>query len=152
MNKPVDYLFESYHPGGTYSSLLPSVESREEIFALCAKLGIPNLVEADEYHCTLIYSKKDCTDIAKEDFNLPCSAIPVGFKILGTESKVLVLEVYCPNATFLHNMFMEKHGATHDYPDYIPHITIAKDYQGEPPTEVPEIQIDFTGFTIEELS
>jgi ribosomal protein S4 len=52
----------------------------------------------------------------------------------------------------LHEMFMEKHGATHDYLDYIPHITVANDYQGEPPTEVPEIQIDFTGFTIEELS
>jgi hypothetical protein len=150
--KKIDYLFESYHPGGTYSSLLPSVESREELFAYCAKLGVPNLVEDDEYHCTLIYSKEACPEIAKEDFSLPCSAIPVGFKILGTEKKVLVLEIYCPNATRLHDLFMEKYGATHDYPDFIPHITVASDFEGEVPIDIPEIQIDFTGFTIEELS
>jgi hypothetical protein len=146
-----DYLFESKYPGGTYSSLLLDEESSEELFAYCAKLNIPNLVEPDEYHCTLIYSKKDCPEVAKEDFDLPCGAIPIGFRILGVETKVLVLELYCPNATRLHELFMEKYGATHDYNEYIPHITVATNFEGEVPTDVPELEIEFTGRTIEEL-
>jgi hypothetical protein len=148
----VDYLFESAHPGGTYSSLIPSVESREELFAHCAKIGLENLVEPDEYHCTLIYSKVSCPDVAHEDFNLPCKAMIIGFKVLGAEKKVLVAELYCPNAARLHELFMEKHGATHDYPEYIPHVTIAEDFDGEIPVDIPDFDIVFTGMTVEELS
>lgn len=152
ISKVTDYLFESAHPGGTYSSLLPSVECREELFAALAKLDIPNLVDPDEYHCTLIYSRHPCEDIANEDFDLPCKAIITGFKILGTDSKVLVLELYCPNAIRLHNLFKARYGATHDYPEYIPHITIASDFSGELPVELPDIDVDFSGYTVEELS
>jgi 2'-5' RNA ligase len=150
--KTIDYLFESAHPAGTYSSLIPSVECKEELYAYCAKLGIENLVEPDEYHCTLIYSKHACPDVAHENFNLPCKALPIGFRILGTDKKVLVLELYCPNATRLHELFMGKHNATHDYPEYIPHITIASDFDDKVPIEVPEIEIEFSGMTVEELS
>lgn len=147
-----DYLFESAHPGGTYSCLIPSVDTREELYAYCASLNIDNLEEPDEYHCTLIYSKKACPDVAEEDFNIPCKALPIGFKVLGTDEKVLVLEVYCPNAVRLHELFMEKYGATHDYPEYIPHITVASDFDGEVPADVPEFEIIFNGQKIEELN
>src|SRR5574337_1110859 len=105
---PVDYLFESKYPGGTYSSLLVSDDSQKELFAFCASIGIDNLVDPEDYHCTVVYSKSPCPEIANEDFNLPCKAIPIGFKILGTDTKVLVLEVFCPNAVRLHNLFKEK--------------------------------------------
>ncbi len=150
--KKTDYLFESAHPGGTYSSIILSVESREELYAACAKLGIDNLVEPDEYHCTLIYSKVSCPDVEQEDFDLPCNAMIVGFKILGVDEKVLVAELYCPNAVRLHDLFMKKYGATHDYPEYIPHVTIAKDFKGELPNDIPEFDIEFSGMTVEELS
>ena len=64
----IDYLFESKYPGGTYSSLLVSDESQKELFAFCAGLGIDNLVDPADYHCTVIYSKVPCFDIADEDF------------------------------------------------------------------------------------
>lgn len=146
-----DYLFESVHPSGTYACIIPSRESQEEILNFCVEQGISNLVDSDEYHCTIIYSKKECPDIAKEDFGLPCKGLVTGFKVLGKEKKVLVLELYCPNAARLHELFMEKHGATHDYPEFISHITIAKNFDGELPKEVPEIEIEFNGFKIEEL-
>lgn len=150
--KLIDYLFESAHPGGTYSSLIPSVESKEEIFAFCNSAGIPNLVESDKYHCTLIYSRKPCQDISGEDYELPCKALPIGYKILGDEHKVLVLELYCPQAVRLHTLFRREYGATHDYDTYIPHITIAKDFTGELPIDIPTCEVDFSGYTIEELS
>jgi len=151
--KKIDYLFESAHPGGTYSSLIPSVESREELLNFCVKQGIENLVDSDEYHCTIIYSKTECSDVAREDFGLPCQALPIGWKVLGTDKKVLVLEIYCPNATRLHELFMEKHGATHDYPEYIAHITVASDAPNDwDRLELPDFEITFNGYTVEELS
>jgi hypothetical protein len=147
-----DYLFESTHPNGTYACLIPSVKSKEDLYAYCVNLGISKLEDPDEYHCTLIYSKSECPDISGEDFGNPCRAIPVGFKVLGKEKKVLVLEVYCPNAVRLHNLFMEKYGATHDYPEYIPHITVAGEFDGEIPADIPEFEIEFSGQKIEELS
>lgn len=147
----IDYLFESKYPGGTYSSLLVSDESQKELFAFCAGLGIDNLVDPEDYHCTVIYSKVPCFDIADEDFNLPCKAIPTGFKILGTDTKVLVLEVFCPNAVRLHNLFKEKYNATHDYPEYISHITISGEFDGEIPIELPEFEIVFDDFVVEKL-
>jgi hypothetical protein len=150
--KITDYLFESAHPGGTYASILPSVETKEGIFRFCSDLNIPNLVDPDEYHCTLIYSKKSCPEIANEDFSLPCSAIMKGFKILGTDKKVLVMELYCPQADRLHETFMNKHGATHDYPEYIPHITVAENYEDEDiPIDIYDGDIEFSGQTISEL-
>lgn len=148
----LDYLFESAHPGGTYSSIIPSMECKEELLAFCTKIGIPNLIDSDEYHCTLIYSKQSCPDIVNEDFGLPFNALITGYKVLGTDEKVLVLELYCPAATRLHDIFMKKYGATHDYPEYIAHITIASEFEGELPQELPEFEIIFTGFSVEELS
>lgn len=150
-NGTIDYLFESKYPGGTYSSLLPDRETKEKLFSHCAKLNVPNLVDPEDYHCTLIYSKKNCDNISKADFNLPCKALPIGFKILGDETKVLVLELYCPNAKDLHNTFLEKYGATHDYDEYIPHITIAKDFSGDLPIDIPDIEIIFIDKIIEKL-
>lgn len=148
----VDYLFESSHPGGTYASIIPSNETKEEIFRFCSDLGIENLEDPDEYHCTIIYSAKACPKVANEDFKLPCAAIMKNFKVLGEEKKVLVMELFCPHARWLHDQFMKKHGATHDYDEYIPHITVAKDFTGNIPEGIFDKDIDFNGQTISELS
>lgn len=151
MKKLFESLQNSPHPGGTYSALIPSRKSQEELLSFVAGLDVDNLEDSDEYHCTLIYSETPCPDIAKEDFALPCEAVPIGFKVLGEDKKVLVLEIYCPNASRLHDLFMEKYGATHGFPEYIAHITVAKDFEGEPPVDVPEFNIEFSGLMVEEL-
>lgn len=152
MKKLLESLQNSSHPGGTYAALIPSRKSQEDLLSFVAGLDIDNLEDSDEYHCTLIYSETPCPNIVKEDFALPCEAIPIAFKILGEDKKVLVLEVYCPNAARLHDLFVQKHGATHGFPDYIAHITVAKDFEGEVPTEVPDFNIGFSGMMVEELS
>lgn len=147
----IDYLAESAYPGGTYSSLVLSASTQEQLYSFCAGLEIPNLVEPGEYHCTLIYSKHPCPAVSDEDFALPCEAMAKGYQIFGQDEKVLVLELYCPNATRLHQLFREKYGAAHDYPSYVPHITIAHNFTGELPVEIPEFEIVFDGHGVEEL-
>lgn len=148
----IDYLFESSNITGTYSALLLSEDSREALYSFCAKLGISNLVPAEDYHCTLIYSRNPCHEVVNEDFNLPCGGIPIGYKILGVEKKVLVIELMCPNAANLHEKFVSEYGATHDYETYIPHITISGEYDGDLPVDIPEMIIEFTGLIVEDLS
>ncbi len=151
MKLPVDYLFENYQPGGTYCSILPSNESKEALLNFCAGLGIDNLVDADEYHCSIICSDEPCPDVAKAEFGLPFEAIMKGFQVFGEESKVLVIELLCPDAKTLHDNFIEKFGATHKFPEYVPHITIAKDFTGELPEDMFDGTITFNGQTISEL-
>jgi 2'-5' RNA ligase len=152
MKKPFGYLSEGMHQGGTYSSLIPSTEVREQLIAFLTDLGIDNVTPVRDMHCTLIYSRTDCSDIGSEDFTLPCSGIARGYQVFGEDEKVLVLELYCPNATRLHELFKEKYGATHDYDSYIPHITVASNFQGKIPAELPDFDIEFTGFVVEELT
>lgn len=137
---------------GTYASFQLSPASAKLLYDFCEEMRLPDRVEIDDYHCTIIYSHAPCPEVSQEDFNLPCKAVPKGYKLLGTEVVVLVLELECPNAEFLHNRFMEKHGATHDYDEYIPHITLTKSYYGtDLPADLPPFDIMFTGNTVEEI-
>jgi hypothetical protein len=137
---------------GTYASFHLSPASAKLLSDFCEDMHLSDAVEADDYHCTIIYSHAPCPEVAQEDFNLPCKAVPKGYKLLGTEVIVLVMELECPNAEFLHNRFMEKHGATHDYKEYIPHITLTKSYNGKVlPSELPPFDIIFNNFKVEEI-
>lgn len=142
---------DNTHSNGTYSSLKLSENSCDELYAFCATLGTDNLVDPQEYHCTLVYSSTPCPDIEKEDYKLPFKAMMKGFKILGVDEKVLVIELFCPEAKDLHRLLKTKYNAHHDYDSYIPHITIAKNFEGEIPTEVFEGEIEFVGREIEGL-
>lgn len=151
MKKLYESLKQSPHPGGTYAAIIPSRESQEELYSFMAGLDIDAIEDSDEYHCTLIYSKNPCPEIAREDFELPCEAIPRGFALFGSDKDTLVLELYCPNAARLNRLFMREYNATSDFPEYKTHITVAQDYKGDLPNSVPEFNIKFTGMMIEEL-
>lgn len=147
----IDYLFEDVeHPEGTYASLIPSTDSKEKLFRFCSDIGIPNLMEIRDYHCTLIHSDTPVPEIITEDFGLPILALMKGFKVLG-DKKFLVIELYCPDAKSLNERLSEKYGATSDFPDFIPHISIAKNFEGEVPTDIFDGQIEFTGQKISEI-
>lgn len=151
-NCMIDYLFESKYPGGTYACLKLSEETQEQLFAFCNEVGITDLVQPEDYHCTLVYSKTPCPDVTNEDFALPCKAMAKGYKVLGVNDKVLVLELYCPNAKRLHELFREKYNASHDYDEYIPHITISSKFNGETPIELPEFEIEFVDSEVSALT
>lgn len=150
--KHINYSLENTHKNGTYVALLPSAETKASLLRFCASLDVPDLVDSDEYHTTLIYSKVGCPDVVKEDFGLPIEAMMKGFKILGTDTKVLVIELFCPAAKRLHDRFRKEYGAHHDYDDYVPHITIATNFNGILPSAIFDDAVLFTGITIEELS
>jgi hypothetical protein len=51
-----------------------------------------------------------------------------------------------------HNAIRSLYGATHDFPNYSPHITLSYDYGDQKvPQQVPDISIEYTTVTIEPL-
>lgn len=139
------------HSAGTYSSIIPTDVDKTFLHQFLLDLGIPSLIDKDEYHCTIVYSNHPCPKIETENFELPCKAIPTGYAVFGQDSQVLVMTLYCPHARSLHKRFKEKYNAVFDYPQYTPHITIADNFLGSTPTELPDIILTFDSYVVEPL-
>ena len=57
-----------------------------------------------------------------------------------------------PELEKAHKEIRDKYGATHDYPDYHPHVTISYDYPDELPTEVPDMELEYDYVDIKPLN
>lgn len=56
----------------------------------------------------------------------------LGFDRFGTdEENILVLKLDAPTISARHHELRESFGATHDYPDFTPHITLCYDFTGD---------------------
>lgn len=93
-------------------------------------VGIFSPVNAIDYHSTITYSRKYIPNIESVlKNNQPKSWFfkPTRFALLGKDCekniKALVLLIEAPQLINLHNEII-KLGATHDFPDYTPHITL----------------------------
>jgi len=92
------------------------------------KLGIAKDFD-DEFHCTLIYSRKEVLidkDILNErPFDL-FSAKVKGYTIFESEvyGKSFVLKLDCEKCIEMHKKFMNEYDASFDYEEYIPHVTL----------------------------
>jgi hypothetical protein len=98
---------------------------------------IPNPLHPDKFHSTLIYSRKPIVDAEKLNFDqdeltkLQWIFYPDSLALLDSSSEshdksVLVMKLKAPELVDYHN-FLIKSGATHDFDDYIPHITLSYD-------------------------
>lgn len=114
---------------GVYCALELNTISKDAITDTVKQLDIPEAITSDEYHVTIAYSKKHFDPgytSRKEDIigtitdftYFPNSAKP-GYKAL-----VLLLD--CDEAVQLHDDTMDR-GASYDYPEYKPHITLSYD-------------------------
>lgn len=68
------------------------------------------------------------------------------WKIFPTQSgaKALVAIMDSPTLENHHKTIRKEYGATHDYPDYHPHVTISYDFgDGPAPTEVPDLELEY---------
>jgi len=142
-----EYLAEAEeHKDGTYGALLPTQTSREKLHEWMEKQDIPNLVESKEYHCTVVYSTKPVPEVADILAPVPFSATVREWKVFG-EDKMLVAALDCPQAQKLFDKTIDM-GAKNDYPEYVPHITVALKYEGDVPKEKPEFKIVFHKFKV----
>ena len=115
---------------GTYSKAVLSVSSSEKIGKLLDMLDIPNQVASHSLHTSIVYSRSVCDEIRNIPISLPIRATPKRFDLFdsGDNTTCLVLLLESDGLDFLHHHSREFYAATHDYPEYQPHITLSYDY------------------------
>lgn len=106
---------------GVYAAYHIAPESREALANHMKALGVNNLCDKSEYHITTVYSR---TPIKYKPSPAAITVHPIGYDLFGHPNKVLVLKVENPA---LHERFNKAKaaGASWDYPNYQPHITLA---------------------------
>jgi hypothetical protein len=87
--------------------------------------------------------------------SIPVEAQPVGYEIFPTKNDgyCLVLRIICPYATRI-NSQLTREGATSDYTEYKPHITLAYDIKEKVDVStlpVPQFQLVFDVLKVEPL-
>jgi len=123
-------LIETESTKGTYAGVRLSQDDEDTIIELVKKMEIPNPIERDAIHLTLLYSRKFLPDyeaLGKVDM----WAYPKGFHIFegGNGKDILVLLVDSPDLEKRHKLLMKEHRATYDFPDFRPHITLSYDLE-----------------------
>jgi hypothetical protein len=128
--RPVENDSEYGIDAGRYIGIKFTPDSKRELKNIIDNEGIPNYTDTDDLHSTIAYSKGsnipgyqvagkmekpveaeiDCFDIFKDQSGKNC----------------LVAKLNAPDLEQLHNKTRE-HGATHDYDEYIPHVTLSYD-------------------------
>jgi 2'-5' RNA ligase len=152
--------FKQYakHKDGTYVSLEMSESSRKLLDNFVKmNLGLEERVNPSTYHITVIYSRTPVptAENYEEHALLPTHAMITGYEVFPTkhDGKCLVMRINCPYATHL-NSLLTKEGATSDYSEYKPHVTLAYDITQEinPDTlPLPQFQLEFDTMKVEPL-
>lgn len=119
-------------PDGTYVGVKISKESKDKLYEMAEKLGVPNILPKKDYHITVIYSRKYLPNFeALGKLDEPIIAKPDKFSLFDAkdDNKCLVIELKCPDIVKRHNHIMKVHGATYDWDEYKCHITLSYDVE-----------------------
>lgn len=132
---------------GTYSSFQLNDASRKKLHDWLENNEIENLVDPDEYHVTVTYSRKSVPEISNLAPDLPIKVKAIGWEKF---DGLLVLKLAKNKLSKVYDQSIEL-GAESDYDEYIPHISVAKGYKGEVPKNIPKFYITLDEFKVEEL-
>jgi hypothetical protein len=152
MNKRLqDYMIlveeEQDHANGTYAEVTPSVKSLRIIEKIIHDLKLDNPTPSHEIHCTVTYSRRPCPSLADYEPDLPVKAGVKGFRVFPMQSgkNCLVLELESSDIVELHEYALSL-GATHDYDEYTPHVTLTYDWPNE---ELPQFDLQNVSLTFD---
>lgn len=151
---------------GVYVSAKFTPESANKLAEWCVSHLIPSPTNLTKYHSTIVYSRTDVPEADKlvDDFVKLHQKIKLQgerFELFdskggptGNEKKnVLVLVLKAPKLTKLHEL-LKKHGASHDYEEYHPHVTLSYevpdgfDYKSLP---LPDVELEVSDITAQPL-
>ena len=121
------------HKDGTYVSLEMNQQSRALLDHFVEmNLGLTERIDPNTYHITVIYSRTPVPAAETLEKTTSTTANAVQYEVFPTKEgkKCLVLRVESKSAEHL-NKWLNLQGATSDYPDYKPHVTICYDYNGK---------------------
>lgn len=118
------------HSSGTYAKFVPDEITKKRISTIINMINVENSISESEMHVTLIYSTRPCPDVKHIATPDVITAHGHEFDLFknpdGTNS--LVLKLVSDELHSLHDACRDVYRATHDFPQYNPHITLSYDY------------------------
>jgi 2'-5' RNA ligase len=127
---------------GVYVSTKFTLETDDKLYEFIKANNIPLNHAKKHYHCTLVYSKSDFPYIHSILLN-NTRARAAGWDVFGVgDNSVLVLRIESKELHERNKELMEL-GATSDFPDYKPHITVACADPNFDHTSLPLPKFDF---------
>lgn len=132
---------------GVYIGMFVNKESSDKLKDFCEQNNINiNLQVEDtnlDFHLSLLSSMNHSDDeITINKMSVKVKAVK--WEILdrkNEESKCLVLKVKASALDFLHNHIKNKYKLCHNFDDFLPHITIDYNFQGDKPNTIPDFHI-----------
>lgn len=120
---------------GTFAGIRLSQKTVNEIKRYQIDNDVQNPTQSHKLHITLLYSKKPCPGYRPfGTYNPPIKGTYEALKIFeskpdesGNTANCLVMVVDCPELIERQRYLVEKHGATFDFDEYIPHVTLSYD-------------------------
>lgn len=139
-----EFISEDEHKDGTYVNVKLNELDKDKLYDWVLSHDISNPLDKDEYHVTVIYSRAPCPEAENYNYELPITGHITGWKIFDAPiGRCLVAHVDSSKLQTINTELKRDYGATSDFPDYIPHITVSYDYKGELPTEFPDMLVTF---------
>lgn len=124
---------------GTYVGGRLSTETSNKLIELTGTLGIDNV--NDEIHTTILYSTKPCPKY-KELGEVSYKSKFGAFTIFSGETNVLVIKLDSEDLINRHKELMKEHDASYDFPEYVPHVTLAYDVNDFKVSDISEEMYD----------
>lgn len=130
----ISELFEKKQPDGTYAGAHFTKATTDGIAKFCKEHKVKNAIPASKLHCTILYSRKYLPEYkACGKYEEPLVGKPIEFDIWKTsppdpkaeKTNCLVLKFECDDLVSRHKELMKDHGATFDYDQYTPHLTLS---------------------------
>ena len=122
---------EKQNSKGIYVAVKYNQSAGDDLLDFIKKYNIPSTMKSEDFHTTLIYSRK-FADIKELEDDLGDSEIvaePTELHVFETfdKKRALVIKLDCPYLKERHKYLMQKYDLTYDYNEYIPHITLSYD-------------------------
>lgn len=118
-------MITEYEESKTYCCAIFDSQTNKKLKQYCQKYNIPNI--PSDFHSTIIYSRVNVDFEPLEFVGVTIPSYNTGVSKWKTEkSWIIVLTL---NSKWLHYRFREAKelGATWDFPEYAPHITLSYD-------------------------
>ena len=130
MKSRSEFLKEQEQKQGTYVGVRFSEQTKGDIAHFMSAMNIPNPIDVDKLHTTLIYSRKSLINfVARGRLDNIIEGKFTAFDTWDTQDgqRALVMEYTSPELTGRNKEITMDFGATSDYPEYKVHLTLSYD-------------------------
>jgi hypothetical protein len=138
---------------GTFVAVKFHQDTRSALLNFAERHKVPNVIAEKDLHCTVTYSRSKLLGVRdRTSINPVWIGTPLHFEVFkSSEGKnCLVLRFTCGELYSRHHFLKHKKGATHDFPSFLPHITLSYDAGNYDISVLPSIETELPRILIVE--